>query len=131
MNSRTGRLKVIVASFALLLAGGFVPYSSAKAQQHGAPPTKHDSTTGFPSVFPAGMFEAQAAMMGPMVTAMTQATFDAKLARLAKPETALALATFVKNFYVALLDKGFTKEEALKLVGAIGIPGFNGSPTGY
>ncbi|MGI8496722.1 MAG: hypothetical protein ACR2OG_03940 [Gemmatimonadaceae bacterium] len=64
------------------------------------------------------------------MAAMAQAVLDAKLARLAKPESAEQLASFGKNFYAALLTKGFTKDEALKFVAAIGIPGLNGGSPG-
>ncbi len=130
MNPRAGRSGVIVFAFALLLAWSFPYSSSAQAQQPGGARAKRDSTSRLEPTFPAGMMEQQAAMMGPMMSAMTQAIFDAKLARLAKPETAAQLASFVKNFYAALLDQGFTKEEALRLVAAIGIPGLNGGQPG-
>ncbi len=35
---------------------------------------------------------------------------------LAKPETAQNLATFVRNLYDALISKGFSKDEALRIV---------------
>ncbi len=43
-------------------------------------------------------------------------------ARQAKPESADRLATFTKNYYDALIRKGFTKEQALQIVIATGMP---------
>lgn len=37
---------------------------------------------------------------------------------MARPETADKLATFTRNYYEALVKKGFTKEEALRIVGS-------------
>jgi alkanesulfonate monooxygenase SsuD/methylene tetrahydromethanopterin reductase-like flavin-dependent oxidoreductase (luciferase family) len=71
--------------------------------------------------------EAQMAMMGPMMGQMMQAMMEGLLAILAKPETAERIATFTKNYFDALVAKGFTKEEALRIVMAHGIPSM---PTG-
>jgi len=57
-------------------------------------------------------------MFGQMMAAMLQGT----LTVLAQPETAEKLATFTKNYYDALLRKGFTREEALRLVSSVGLP---------
>ncbi|HXF94947.1 MAG TPA: hypothetical protein VNI61_02475 [Gemmatimonadales bacterium] len=69
----------------------------------------------------AGM-EQQMQMMGPMMGMMMHSMMEGMLAVLAKPETAERLATFTKNYYDALVRKGFTKEEALRIVTAVGIP---------
>ena len=59
------------------------------------------------------------------VAAVVNVTMAARMAVLQKPETAQALATFVRNFYDALIAKGFTKHEALRIVA-----GFGGAATG-
>jgi hypothetical protein len=41
---------------------------------------------------------------------------------MAKPENVELLATFTRNYYDALRRKGFTKEEALQIGVATGIP---------
>ncbi|HKO17033.1 MAG TPA: hypothetical protein VJU87_12400 [Gemmatimonadaceae bacterium] len=68
------------------------------------------------------MMQAQMAMMAPMMGQMAQAMMQAMVAVLARPETTEHLATFTKNYYDALLAKGFTKDDALRIVMAHGIP---------
>ena len=79
---------------------------------------------------PLGRDSAQLAqmqgMMGPMMEQMMTAGMTATLRVLAKPESAQELATFVRNFYDALIAKNFSKEDALKIVMAFGMP----HPTG-
>src|SRR5213083_779049 len=58
------------------------------------------------------------AMMGPMMEAM----MEGMLRVMARPENADRLATFTKNYYDALIRKGFTKEQALQIVIATGMP---------
>jgi hypothetical protein len=41
---------------------------------------------------------------------------------LARPEMTEEMATFTKNYYDALVPKGFSKEEALRIVAAHGVP---------
>jgi hypothetical protein len=53
---------------------------------------------------------------------MSQAAMQSLLATLARRETAEGLATFTKNYYDALVAKGFTKDEALRIVIGQGIP---------
>lgn len=61
-------------------------------------------------------------MMIPMMQQMAVVMLEGTLTTLAKPENAERLATFVKNYYDALLKRGFTKEQALQIVTAVGIP---------
>lgn len=64
----------------------------------------------------------QIEMMAPMMDQMMQATMKAALTVLSRPETVDQIATFTKRYYDALVAKGFTKEEALRIVTAHGIP---------
>lgn len=73
------------------------------------------------------MMQQQAEMMAPMMEHMMQAMMEGSLIVLGKPETAERIATFTKNYYDALLRKGFSNENALKIVMAHGIPAL---PTG-
>lgn len=50
--------------------------------------------------------------MGNMMEQMMAGMIDL----LARPETADKLASFTRNYYDALVKKGFTKEEALRIV---------------
>ncbi|HEX2679674.1 MAG TPA: hypothetical protein VHQ03_00095 [Candidatus Dormibacteraeota bacterium] len=70
----------------------------------------------------SAQFAQMQGMMGPMMEQMMTAGMTATLKVLAKPESAQQLATFVKNFYDALIAKGFTKDDALKIVMAVGMP---------
>ena len=60
--------------------------------------------------------------MAPMMQQMAVLTMEGTLTALAKPENAERLADFTKHYYDALLKRGFTKEQALQLVMAAGIP---------
>jgi hypothetical protein len=57
-------------------------------------------------------------MLGQMMKAMLSSTFDV----LSEPESAEKLASFTKNYYDALIKKGFSKDEALKIVTSVGMP---------
>jgi rRNA processing protein Krr1/Pno1 len=57
-------------------------------------------------------------VMGPMMRANMQAMMEATLTVLARKETADQMATFAKNYLDALVAKGFSREEALRLVAA-------------
>ncbi|MBI1937831.1 MAG: hypothetical protein HYS25_06870 [Ignavibacteriales bacterium] len=57
-------------------------------------------------------------MMGQMMTGMMNSMFDV----LSDKSNAEKLAEFTKNYYDALINKGFSKEDALKIVISIGIP---------
>jgi len=61
-------------------------------------------------------------MMGPMMGQMMEAMMEGMLRVMSKPESAERLATFTHNYYSALIRKGFTKEEALQIVIAAGLP---------
>ena len=62
------------------------------------------------------------AMMGPMMGQMMEAMMEGMLRVLSKPENAERLAAFTRNYYDALVRKGFTKDEALQIVIAAGMP---------
>jgi archaellum component FlaG (FlaF/FlaG flagellin family) len=65
-------------------------------------------------------------MMGPMMGSMMESMFDTAFKVMAKPENADRLATFTKNYYDALISKGFSKEEALRIVVNMGMPSMSG-----
>lgn len=60
--------------------------------------------------------------MGPMMGAMMENMVEGLLTVLAKPGSAERLATFTRNYYDALRRKGFTEDQALRLVAAVGFP---------
>jgi hypothetical protein len=71
---------------------------------------------------PAEMQREMEMLMGPAMGQMMQGMMDAMFMVLAKPETAERLASFTKNYYDALVKKGFTKDEALRIVSSVGMP---------
>ena len=71
--------------------------------------------------------QEQLAAMAPMMGQMMQVMLQSTLRALAMPESAEQLATFTRNYYDALVAKGFTRDEALRIVMAHGIPA---TPTG-
>lgn len=54
--------------------------------------------------------------MGPAMGNMMEQMMDGMFNYLAKKETAMKMARFTRNYYVALVKAGFTKEEALQIV---------------
>jgi len=61
---------------------------------------------------------AMTPMFGQMMRVMMTATFDV----LSQPESAEKLASFTRNYYDALIKKGFSKDEALKIAMPVGMP---------
>ena len=68
------------------------------------------------------MIQQQARAMTPMVTEMTRATLRSSLEFYTQPSTAKALATFTKNYLDALVGVGFSRDEAMRIVAAHGLP---------
>jgi hypothetical protein len=60
--------------------------------------------------------DAVMGMMGPMMGLMMEGMMDSMLTYLSKPENTDRLATYLWNYYNALIKKGFSKEEALQIV---------------
>jgi hypothetical protein len=73
------------------------------------------------------MLDKQMMAMGPMMVRMTTAMMTATYDNLAQPETAEKLATFVRNYYKALIAKGFSSDEAMRIVVAVGLPSVGGA----
>lgn len=60
--------------------------------------------------------------MVPFMGQMMKMMMEVQLEVLADPKTADSLATYTRNYYDALIKKGFTKDEALKIAMNMGIP---------
>ncbi|MGD2064200.1 MAG: hypothetical protein PVF51_11530 [Nitrospirota bacterium] len=60
--------------------------------------------------------------MSPMFGKMAQSMMQGRFAALAAPETTKQLARFARSYYDALIAEGFTKDQALQIVIAVGIP---------
>jgi TonB family protein len=61
-------------------------------------------------------------MMMPMMRQMMESMMEGLLTILSRKESAEKMALFKKNLYDALLTQGFTKEQAMQIVIATGIP---------
>ena len=66
-------------------------------------------------------------VMGPMMGEMMSSMLKSLSKTLAEPQIAQNYATFVRNYYQALIDRGFSAEEALKIVSSTGLPNVGGS----
>jgi hypothetical protein len=66
--------------------------------------------------------QEQMERMAPLWRQMSVGVIEVTLEELSKKETADQLATFTRNFYESLLEKRFTKVEAIEIVKAVGIP---------
>jgi hypothetical protein len=71
--------------------------------------------------------QQQMEAMGPMMAQMTRTMLQGALEFYAQPATARSLATFSKNYLEALVAVGFTREEALRIVAAHGLPTLPGA----
>lgn len=66
----------------------------------------------------AAAMELMTPMMGKMAAAMLLGVLEV----LNDPATVEKLATFNRRYFDALVAKGFTREEALRIVMAVGVP---------
>ena len=66
-------------------------------------------------------------MMIPMMGQMMQVMIQNMSEALAQQEIAENFASFTRNFYNALMDRGFTQEEALRIVTSSGFPSVGGA----
>ena len=106
-SRRSGRLTwAAFAAFALLTR-------AAEGQQV---PVHVDSTQMHEQM------DSAMSMMGPMMGQMAEVSMAATLKALTKPEAAEQLATFSRNYYNALIKKGFTKDQALSIVMSVRVP---------
>lgn len=60
--------------------------------------------------------------LGPMMEKLTASTIKTSFASIAQKDVAENLAAFQKNYMEALMAKGFTREEAMKIVVSVGFP---------
>jgi hypothetical protein len=72
------------------------------------------------------MREMMQGVMGPMMGEMMSSMLKAMTKTMAEPQIAQNMATFARNYYQALIERGFTEEEALKIVTSTGVPSMGG-----
>lgn len=100
--------------------------SSANAED--PPPPKRTAT---PEQVQQVMQSSIKATMGAMVDSagpLTEASINAQMVMAANPETAERLAAFKKNFYDALVKKGFTPAQSFQIVLSTNPPSASGIP---
>ena len=66
-------------------------------------------------------------VMGPMMGEMMSSMLKSLSKTLAEPQIAQNYAAFIRNYYQALIDRGFTADEALKIVSSTGLPSVGGN----
>jgi len=123
-----------IAPAAAIIALALFVTPAASAQQPAAAPApsavpmpmpKHDTAMAkctMPDGKACEMMKMPMDHPCPMMAAMHHPAAPMGLAELAKPETAQQLAAFMKNFYDALIAKGFSKADALKIITEVGVP---------
>ena len=60
--------------------------------------------------------------MGPAMSSMMESMMSGMMRFYAQPDTADMMASFTRNYYAALVKKGFSEAEALEIVKAAGVP---------
>ena len=119
------RIHRIVAGFlavGLFSTGMAVAAEPQKSQSADSAPAVSEGQGGAPLGIGRGTPEENQAMMQQMMGAMMGQMMDAMSRVMAKPEFANNMATFMRNYYLALKKAGFTEEEAMKIVVASGLP---------
>ena len=66
--------------------------------------------------------EMMQGVMGPMMGEMMSSMLKAMTKTMAEPQIAQNMAVFARNYYKALMDQGFTEEQALKIVTSTTVP---------
>jgi hypothetical protein len=107
---------------ALAVLGTVAAPSSIAAQEEPAPRQAQADSAALAADSTAMFME----MMGPTFGMMMEQMVEGLMRALERPATAERLATFTRNYYDALITKGFTEEQALRLVIAVGFPAMAG-----
>jgi hypothetical protein len=119
-DSRAVRPLTRVVAIAVMLGVTLLWAGDAQTAQES---TKKPTARSAPSLGPSPeVMQKSMEMFGPMMGQMMSGMLDGMLTVLAKPETAQRTAAFTKNYHDALIAQGFSKEDALKIVMAHGIP---------
>ncbi len=109
-----------VAAVSLSAAGAAWAEEPQDVASQGADPQPHHMGNRQPTAA-----EVQQ-MMGPMMGEMMASMLRGITKTMAEPQIAENMAVFARNYYKALIDKGFTEEQALKIVTSTGVPNMGG-----
>lgn len=102
----------------LLLLGLVVLLPNVSRAQERAPGDTAQTQPQEQSTDMRRQMQAMTPMMADVMRAVTQSGLQA----LADPETARNLARFTRNYYEALMEQGFSEEQALRIVTSVGFP---------
>ena len=125
------RAAVLLAAFAWGLAAGTAGAVEKPTRSPAAPMEEEQKEDGKPVAQPSPgeqpqqvqqIQEAKLPWMGQMMAVMLRSMAKA----LAEKEIAENLATFARNYYSALVSRGFSEEEAMKIVVSTGWPNVGG-----
>jgi len=112
----------ILASGTMALAEEQAGPEAAQEQQQAVPAARGNRQPSAEEVR-----QMMQGVMGPMMGEMMSSMLKSLSKTLAEPQIAQNYATFTRNYYQALIDKGFTADEALKIVSSVGLPSVGGS----
>jgi hypothetical protein len=122
MFSISSNLRRSALGLALAVLGTVAAPSSTAAQEDPAPRQAQADSAAM-AADSMGLFMD---MMGPTFGMMMEQMVEGLLRALERPATAERLATFTRNYYEALIARGFTDEQALRIVVAVGFPVMSG-----
>lgn len=125
MLTHRAHVRLAVVGVGLISLTTLACEATGQESAKSARPTQPDSFAQFQMPDSAALMQQMQGMSGmmdmmyrQMAETMLLVTFDV----LTRPESAEKLATFTRNYYEALLRKGFTEEQALQIVAATGVP---------
>lgn len=126
-------MRRLTSAAAAVLLIGFVVGAPVWAEENtGTPsdapqeaPASHQERGEQKQPSPEEMQQMMGAMMAPMAD-MMGLMLEGMAKTMAKREIAENFATFTRNYYLALVTRGFTEEEAMKIVTASGLPSMGG-----
>lgn len=124
-------LGVILASFCLTQTGFALAEEGEGSSQSTESSSASEQTPQAPSTWkknptPEETQKQMEQMMGPMMGMMMGQMIKGMAKTMAEPEVAENFATFTRQYYLALVNRGFTEEEAMRIVTSHGLPSLAG-----
>ena len=127
------RLTAVFLMFGLTLSAVAFAHEEEAQDQGKAPSTPgvraipvSPSKTGQMEPTPEEVGKMMETMMGPMMGQMMASMVKTMAKTMAEPEIAQYFATFMRGYYLALVERGFTEEEAMRIVTSTRIPSMGG-----
>ncbi len=119
----------LVSGFLIITAVSLAGASAVLAEDQVPPEQQQERQAGGANHQPSAeeVRQMMQGVMGPMMGEMMSSMIKSLSKTLAEPQIAQNYAAFTRNYYQALIDKGFTADEALKIVSSVGLPSVGGS----